>query len=101
MPLRYGRLGAGRPTQHTARAGRDRRCARSKGPASRASAAWRSTPNRPLRTRAFACAILDTRQIEQVANANQLGEFSFVARPETPYVVEIADQSGGSSPWAM
>jgi hypothetical protein len=37
---------------------------------------------------------LGTRAVDQVGLANQLGEFSFVIRPETPYVVELADVSG-------
>lgn len=37
---------------------------------------------------------LEVNEIEQVVNANQIGEFSFVARPDVPYVIEIADQAG-------
>lgn len=37
---------------------------------------------------------LDVNEIEQVVTANEAGEFSFVARPDVPYVVEIADQAG-------
>jgi hypothetical protein len=37
---------------------------------------------------------LQTNQVEQVSTANQVGEFTFVAQPEIPYVVEIADQAG-------
>jgi hypothetical protein len=37
---------------------------------------------------------LASLEVEQVGSANQIGEFSFVARPETPYVVEIADRNG-------
>src|SRR4051812_43686573 len=37
---------------------------------------------------------LQTNQIEQVSTANQVGEFTFTAQPEIPYVVEIADQAG-------
>jgi len=37
---------------------------------------------------------LQNNQVEQVSTANQIGEFSFVAQPEIPYVVEIADQAG-------
>ena len=44
---------------------------------------------------------LQTNQIEQVATANQIGEFSFSAQPEIPYVVEIADEPGKLSPSAM
>jgi hypothetical protein len=37
---------------------------------------------------------LQTNQIEQISTANRIGEFGFTAEPETPYVVEIADQTG-------
>jgi hypothetical protein len=37
---------------------------------------------------------LQTNQVEQLSTANQVGEFTFVAQPEIPYVVEIADQAG-------
>lgn len=37
---------------------------------------------------------LQSNQVEQVSRANQIGEFTFVAQPEIPYVVEIADQAG-------
>jgi hypothetical protein len=37
---------------------------------------------------------LDTSTIEQVATTDRLGAFSFIAAPETPYVVEIVDQPG-------
>jgi hypothetical protein len=37
---------------------------------------------------------LDENEIEQVVTANDLGEFSFIARPEVAYVVEIVDQAG-------
>ena len=33
-------------------------------------------------------------EIEQVATADELGEFSFSAQPGVPYVVEIADENG-------
>ncbi len=46
-------------------------------------------PNATIRLRN-----LETNQIEQVVTANARGEFSFVARPDVPYVVEIADQAG-------
>ena len=32
--------------------------------------------------------------VEQIVTANELGRFTFVARPQVPYVVEIADQAG-------
>ena len=37
---------------------------------------------------------LQSHRIEQVSTANQLGEFSFPAQPEIPYIVEITDQAG-------
>lgn len=37
---------------------------------------------------------LEANEIEQKATANQLGEFSFVAQPNVPYVVEIVDRAG-------
>jgi hypothetical protein len=46
-------------------------------------------PNATIRLRN-----LDNNEIEQVVTANDRGEFSFVARPDVPYVVEIADQAG-------
>ena len=48
----------------------------------------------PLPNVAVRLRNLQTNQIEQVATANQIGEFSFVATPEVPYVVEIADYAG-------
>jgi len=46
-------------------------------------------PNATVRLRNLAI-----NQVEQVTTANHLGQFSFVARPEIPYVVEIADRVG-------
>lgn len=46
-------------------------------------------PNATIRLRN-----LDENKIEQVVTANERGEFSFIARPDVPYVVEIADQAG-------
>jgi len=46
-------------------------------------------PNATLRLRN-----LEDNKIEQVVTSNTRGEFSFVARPDVPYVVEIADQTG-------
>jgi hypothetical protein len=46
-------------------------------------------PNATIRLRN-----LQTNQIEQISTANQIGEFTFAAQPEVPYVVEIADQAG-------
>jgi hypothetical protein len=37
---------------------------------------------------------LDTSMIEQVTATNRAGEFSFIAKSEVPYVVEIVDQPG-------
>jgi hypothetical protein len=37
---------------------------------------------------------LDKNDIEQVVTSNELGEFSFVAQPNVPYIVEVADQAG-------
>ncbi len=49
----------------------------------------RPVPNAVVRLRN-----LQTNQIEQASLANALGEFTFVAQPEIPYVVELADQAG-------
>jgi hypothetical protein len=46
-------------------------------------------PNATIRLRN-----LDANEIEQVITANEMGEFSFIARPDVAYVVEIADQAG-------
>ena len=37
---------------------------------------------------------LTTGEIEKVSSANAVGEFTFIAEPDMPYVVEIADQAG-------
>jgi len=37
---------------------------------------------------------IEANEIEQVVTANEAGEFSFIARPDVPYVVEIADHTG-------
>lgn len=37
---------------------------------------------------------LQTNQVEHTTTANGAGEFMFVARPDIPYVVEIADTAG-------
>jgi hypothetical protein len=37
---------------------------------------------------------LGTREVEHLGSANTVGEFSFVMRPETPYVVEVANEAG-------
>lgn len=46
-------------------------------------------PNATIRLRN-----IEKNEIEQVVTANEMGEFSFIARPDVPYVVEIADQAG-------
>ena len=37
---------------------------------------------------------LEANSIDQIVTTNEAGEFSFVAVPEVPYVVEITDQGG-------
>jgi hypothetical protein len=49
---------------------------------------------RPVPNAAVRLRNLQTNQIEQVSTANSLGEFLFVAQPEMPYVVELADRAG-------
>ena len=46
-------------------------------------------PNATVRLRNLA-----TGAIEKTSTANQLGEFTFIVKPEIPYVVEMADQAG-------
>ena len=46
-------------------------------------------PSAPVRLRN-----LQTNQVERVSSANRSGEFTFVAQPEIPYVVEIVDRAG-------
>jgi hypothetical protein len=46
-------------------------------------------PNRRVRLRN-----LDTSAIEQVSITDKVGDFSFIALPEVPYVVEFADDPG-------
>ena len=48
----------------------------------------------PLKYASVRLRNLGVNAIEQVATANELGEFSFPVRPGIPYVVEIADQAG-------
>ena len=48
----------------------------------------------PLKYASVRLRNLGENTIEQVATANDLGEFSFSVRPGIPYVVEIADQAG-------
>jgi hypothetical protein len=52
------------------------------------------TNSSPLSNATVRLRNLQTNQVEQVVNANQLGEFSFLAKPEIPYVVEIVDIAG-------
>ena len=49
----------------------------------------RPLPNTRLRLRN-----LDVNEIERRATSNARGQFTFVVRPEIPYVVEVADPSG-------
>jgi hypothetical protein len=49
---------------------------------------------KPVPNTAVRLRNLQTNQIEQVSSANSLGEFIFVAQPEMPYVVELADRAG-------
>jgi len=49
---------------------------------------------KPLKFARLRLRNLDANEIEQVANADALGEFSFVAKPGVPYVVEFADETG-------
>jgi hypothetical protein len=48
----------------------------------------------PLRAIQVRLRNLETRAIEQVSTTNAAGEFVFVALPDIPYVVEIADTPG-------
>ncbi len=48
----------------------------------------------PLRNATVRLRNIDKNEIEQVVTANEMGEFSFIARPDVAYVVEIADQAG-------
>ncbi len=48
----------------------------------------------PLANATIRLRNLLTRQIDQVQISNAKGEFSFIAKPEIPYVAEIADPSG-------
>lgn len=48
----------------------------------------------PLANATIRLRNLLTRQIDQVQISNAKGEFSFIVKPEIPYVAEIADPSG-------
>lgn len=50
--------------------------------------------NTPLANAPVRLRNLLSNKIEQSSFADQAGEFTFLARPEVPYVVEIADQAG-------
>ena len=49
---------------------------------------------RPLRDARLRLRNLELKAIERTATSDTRGEFSFPARPDTPYIVEIADSSG-------
>ena len=49
---------------------------------------------KPVRNARLRLRNLEMNEIEQTATSDTRGEFSFVARPEIPYVVEIEDASG-------
>jgi len=46
-------------------------------------------PNARVRLRNLA-----VNEVEQIVTANHLGEYTFLARPDVPYVVEIVDRTG-------
>jgi len=48
----------------------------------------------PLKSIRLRLRNLDLNQIEQTALSNERGEFSFVVRPDVPYVVELTDNGG-------
>jgi hypothetical protein len=50
--------------------------------------------NTPLAHAPVRLRNLMSNTVEQSSYANELGEFIFLARPEVPYVVEVADQAG-------
>ena len=49
---------------------------------------------KPLPNAAVRLRNLAVNAIEQATTANLVGEFTFVARPEVPYVVEMTDSAG-------
>ena len=49
---------------------------------------------KPLRNARLRLRNLEVNEVERTATSNVRGEFSFPARPEIPYIVEIADASG-------
>jgi len=48
----------------------------------------------PLRNVGVRLRNLEVNEVEQIGTTNELGKFSFAARPDVPYVVEIADPAG-------
>ena len=48
----------------------------------------------PLPAQSVRLRNLNTSAIEQVSTTDHAGVFSFIAAPETPYIVEIVDQPG-------
>lgn len=79
----------GPPQQITAAAGRAAQSAQSVIHGTAIDSNSSPLPNASVRLRN-----LHTNQVEQTSTANQVGEFSFAAQPEIPYVVEITDQAG-------
>jgi hypothetical protein len=73
----------------------------SKGRAQQVSADIRSAihgvaldgDRKPLQKARLRLRNLEVNEVEQNTTSNTRGEFQFVARPEIPYVVEIADSS--------
>jgi hypothetical protein len=49
---------------------------------------------RPLPNVAVRLRNLKTNRVEQKSTSNHSGEFTFIAQPEIPYVVELTDQAG-------
>jgi hypothetical protein len=49
---------------------------------------------KPLRNARLRLRNLEVNEIERTATSNARGEFMFPVRPETPYIVELADASG-------
>lgn len=48
----------------------------------------------PLRNARLRLRNLEVNEVERTGTSNARGEFSFPARPEIPYIVEITDASG-------
>ena len=49
---------------------------------------------KPLRNARLRLHDLDVNEIERTTTSNARGQFTFIARPEIPYVVEVTDASG-------